>query len=112
MVKRLNWDAESKKQKANRRGTGYAYDELPQTGSWADRIRYQREYEEPTTKLKPKAHNIEPKSIAPISEGGPGSKSLDSSSVCFFCKIQTLDLYEHILETHGAEDLVKWILSK
>ena len=112
MVKRLNWDAETKKQKANRRGAGYAYDELPQTGSWADRIRYEKEYEEPTTNSERKFHNTETNSIVPNSREIPASKCLDSSGVCCFCKIQTLDLYQHILENHSAEDLVRWILSK
>ncbi|MBI4938311.1 MAG: hypothetical protein HY846_08885 [Nitrosomonadales bacterium] len=39
MTKRSNWDEVARKQRAQRHGTSYAYDELPPAGSWADQQR-------------------------------------------------------------------------
>lgn len=40
MTKKIDWDGVARKQRAQRHGSEYAYDELPPAGSYADRIRY------------------------------------------------------------------------
>ena len=43
MTKRLDWDEEARRARAQRHGSSYAYDELPKAGSRADQKRYLEE---------------------------------------------------------------------